>query len=266
MTLLPEERQQVILDELNRHGKIQVMSMAKNLAVTPETIRRDLDHLEQQRLLKRVYGGAIPYHLAKREPHFEKKQAIQQTAKTKIGQIAAELLSDGDTIALDVGTTTLELARAIKGLNQLTIVTNSLPAASLLNELLEANQFNGQVIMLGGLTHPAQKSVAGAFTCELLSRFHFDKAFISCGGITADGFTDYDMEETLCSTMMIQRAEQVYVLGDTSKIGQTQFFRICGWQDVSAVVCDQPMPEEWLSSGIQTTWISEHLGRRDFTC
>ncbi|USG64228.1 DeoR/GlpR family DNA-binding transcription regulator [Brevibacillus ruminantium] len=255
MTLLPEERKQVIMDELLRNGKIQVINLAKQLVVTPETIRRDLDDLEQQRLLKRVYGGAIPYSYAKREPHFEKKQAIQQEAKALIGGIAARLLCDGDTIVLDVGTTTLEMARAIKGISQLTIVTNSLPAASLLNDLLEAKVFDGQVIMLGGVTHPAQKSVAGTFTCEQLSRFRFDKAFLSCGGIALDGFTDYDMEETLCSAMMAKRAEQVYMLADETKLGQTQFFRICGWEEVTAVICDQPMPDEWRTSSLSINWM-----------
>ncbi|WP_019121408.1 DeoR/GlpR family DNA-binding transcription regulator [Brevibacillus massiliensis] len=256
MTLLPEERKQHILEQLQRHGKIQVAELARCLTVTPETIRRDLDDLEKQKLLQRVHGGAISYVHAKLEPHFKKKQGIKREAKISVGRKAASLVQDGDTIALDVGTTTLELARALKGVIRLTVVTNSLPAATVLNELLEAKVFDGRVIVLGGVTNPRQKSITGALTCELLSRFRFDKAFISCGGITPDGISDYDMEEALCSAQMVQRSERVYVLADGTKLAETQLYRICRPEDVTAIICDQQMPDHWRSTGRFTDWIT----------
>ncbi|MCU6339677.1 DeoR/GlpR family DNA-binding transcription regulator, partial [Enterobacter quasiroggenkampii] len=132
MMLLPEERRQHILEQLNRHGKIQVASLASVLTVTPETIRRDLDELEAKQMLKRVYGGAVAYSHVKTEPHFDKKRSIEQSAKKAIGESAAALIQDGDTIVVDVGTTTVELVRAIRGVVGVTIVTNSIPAAELL--------------------------------------------------------------------------------------------------------------------------------------
>ncbi|MCE5173234.1 DeoR/GlpR family DNA-binding transcription regulator [Paenibacillus profundus] len=256
MMLLPDERRQHILEQLQRYGKIQVASLATALTVTQETIRRDLDELEAKQMLKRVYGGAVAYSHVKMEPRFEKKSTIEHTAKTAIGEAAATLIKDGDTIVIDVGTTTVELARAIRGVVRVTIVTNSIPAAELLNERLEAKWFDGKVIMLGGVTHPEQKSIAGALTCELLTRFHFDKAFISCGGMTSSGISDYDMEESICSNLMIQQSDQAYVLGDRSKLGETQFFRICELDKVSAVICNAPMPEDWARSGVNVEWIT----------
>ncbi|KJB88087.1 transcriptional regulator [Paenibacillus sp. E194] len=256
MMLLPEERRQHILEQLNRHGKIQVASLASVLTVTPETIRRDLDELEAKQMLKRVYGGAVAYSHVKIEPHFDKKRSIEQSAKKAIGEAAAALIQDGDTIVVDVGTTTVELIRAIRGVVGVTIVTNSIPAAELLVERLEAKRFDGKVIVLGGVTHPEQKSIAGALTCELLTRFHFNKAFISCAGMTPAGISDYDMEESICSTLMIEQSEQVYVLGDCTKLGETQLCRICDMSKVTAIICDAPMPDKWKRSGLQVGWIT----------
>ncbi|WII38437.1 DeoR/GlpR family DNA-binding transcription regulator [Paenibacillus thiaminolyticus] len=260
MMLLPEERRQYILEQMHRHGKIQVTALAAALAVTPETIRRDLDELEAKHMLKRVYGGAVAYSHEKREPHFDSKRSMEHAAKQAIGEAAAALIQDGDTIAIDVGTTTAELARAIRGVVGITIVTNSLPAAEVLMERLEAGLFAGKVILLGGVTHPEQKSIAGALTCELLTRFHFDKAFISCGGMTRTAITDYDMEESICSTTMIQQSDDVYVLGDHTKLGVTQLYRICGMEQVNAVICSAPMPEEWARSGADLGWIKAERG------
>ncbi|MCY9513472.1 DeoR/GlpR family DNA-binding transcription regulator [Paenibacillus apiarius] len=256
MMLLPDERRQYILEQLQRYGKIQVASLASALTVTQETIRRDLDELEAKQMLKRVYGGAVAYSHVNQEPRFEKKSGIEHVAKQAIGEAAAALIQDGDTIVIDVGTTAVELARAIRGVVRVTIVTNSIPAAELLNERLEAKWFDGKVIMLGGVTHPEQKSIAGALTCELLARFRFDKAFISCGGITPAGISDYDMEESLCSALMIQQAKQVYVLGDRSKLGGTPFFRICDLDKVTAVICNAPLPGDWARSGVNVGWIT----------
>ncbi|MBG9737619.1 DeoR/GlpR family DNA-binding transcription regulator [Paenibacillus alvei] len=256
MTLLPEERRQHILQQLQRHGKIQVASLASSLEVTPETIRRDLDELETKQMLKRVYGGAIAFSHMRIEPRFGKKSSMEQAAKRVIGEAAAALIQDGDTIVIDVGTTMIELVRAIRGVVGVTVVTNSIPAAELLMERLEAKLFEGKVIMLGGVAHPEQKSIAGAMTCELLTRFHFDKAFISCAGITPAGISDYDMEESFCSTLMIQQSKHVYVLGDHTKLGVNQLCRICDLNQATAVICDHPMPNNWRRDNVNIEWIA----------
>ncbi|MDG0872277.1 hypothetical protein L5D93_07080 [Paenibacillus thiaminolyticus] len=100
----------------------------------------------------------------------------------------------------------------------------------------------------------------GALTCELLTRFHFDKAFISCDGMTRTAISDYDMEESICSTTMIRQSDEVYVLGYHTKLDLTQLYRICGMEQVNAIICSAPMPEERARSGADLGWIKAERG------
>lgn len=258
MNLLSTERQQAILEQLDNEEKIFVAILAKNLGVTPETIRRDLDILEKEKKLKRVHGGAVKYHQTNNEPHFEKKMNLRYDAKAAIGKKAAEFIHDGDTIMIDVGTTSIHLAYSLVGVQRVTIVTNSLAAAEVLNNRLENKEFEGKVIVLGGMTNPTQKSIVGALTCKMLEDFRFDKVFLSCGGITLDNVSDYDLEESTVSSVMIERANQVFLLADSSKIGNESFYRICSLSDADYIICDQDMPSTWKQQKLETMlqWIT----------
>ncbi len=245
MNILLNERHEYILDQLKNQKKILVANLASNLNVTPETIRRDLDMLEKEKKLQRVHGGAVKYHQLKSEPHFLKKMNLRSIEKEKIGKKAAEFIQDGDTIMMDVGTTTIHLARAISNVQGVTIVTNSLAAAEILNHRLENKEFEGKIIVLGGVTIPEQKSIVGSLTCKMLESFRFDKVFISCGGVTVDQISDYDFEECLVSEAMVERANQVFLLSDSSKIDHQSFYKICPLTLVDYVICDQEMPNNW---------------------
>lgn len=246
MTFLSEERQNIIVDLINEQGKVLATELAAFFAVTPETIRRDLHRLEQKRKLKRVHGGAIGiFSSIESEPHFEHKRNIMLHAKTAIGKKAAGMIDDGDTIVIDVGTTTLQLAKEIQGVRNVTIVTNSIAAANVLNDRLEKKLFEGKVIVLGGILNPDQKSLSGSITCRMLEDFCFDKAFISCGGIMQPDISDYDMEESLASSIMIKQAEKAYLLVDSSKAGRRSFCRICDISQIDCVISDCGMPSGW---------------------
>jgi DeoR family fructose operon transcriptional repressor len=241
MSLLAQERQNMILQLLDEKGKVYGTDLATHFHVTPETIRRDLFMLEQDNKLRRVHGGAIK----KSEPRFEQKQNMMYEEKSAIGKKAASFIEDGDIIVIDVGTTTLHLAKNIKGIKNLTIVTNSIAAANELNGLLENNHFEGKVIVLGGSLNPYQKSLSGTLTSRLLSEFRFDKAFISCGGINLPEISDFDMEESIASSMMIKHANRVFLLADSSKVDNQSFFRICDISDIHYVISDNYMPKKW---------------------
>ncbi|CAM2916394.1 DeoR/GlpR family DNA-binding transcription regulator [Paenibacillus sediminis] len=257
MSVLSTERQEYILEQLEKEDRILVANLAKSLGVTPETIRRDLDILEKEKKLKRVHGGAVKYHQTNNEPHFEKKMNLNYDAKVAIGNKAAEYIQDGDTVMIDVGTTNIHLANAIRAVRGVTIVTNSLAAAEVLNNRLENKEFEGKVIVLGGVTNPAQKSIVGALTCKMLKDFRFDKVFLSCGGVTAEGVTDYDLEESNVSTAMIERANQVFLMADSSKLGYESFYRICSISTIDYMICDQDMPSKWREQQLDTMlqWI-----------
>lgn len=147
-----------IVKQLEVHDKVLVMDLANVLNVTPETIRRDLAELEMNEQLTRIHGGAVPFIPTQREMIYEKKMSLYLEEKKRIAKRAAELIQHGDTIALDLGTTTVHIADMIEDVQSLTVVTNSLSAAIRFNLALEERRISGQVIMLPGITNPYQAS------------------------------------------------------------------------------------------------------------
>ncbi|MGG2094014.1 DeoR/GlpR family DNA-binding transcription regulator [Bacillus sp. S13(2024)] len=264
MNLSLLERHQCILDQLEREKKIIVASLAKSLGVTPETIRRDLDILEKEKKLKRVHGGAVNYHQTNNEPHFNQKMNVFYDLKQEIGKKAAQFIQDGDTVMIDIGTTTIHLAHFIQDVQRVTIVTNSLAVADILNQRLEEKCFDGKVIILGGVLNPEQKSITGALTCKILQEFQFDKVFLSCGGITQTDVSDYDLEEAIVSAAAVKQASQIFVLADSSKVATKSFYRICPLAAVDYIICDQDMPQTWKKNQLDTMlqWIIAEGGER----
>lgn len=255
---MAQERKEYILKLLMRDGKVKVLPLAEQLEVSSETIRRDLDVLESEGRLRRVYGGAILSTYVNGEPPFQQRAQLHEEEKKAIGTRAAELIEDGDVIALDVGTTMLELARAIQGKRNLTILSNSLPIASCLSEALNNNRFTGKVILLGGEVNPAQQSMTGPICEQVLRQFHLDKAFLSIGGISLQrGITDYDLNEAYISKLLANAAKDVIVLADQSKIGVQAFAHILPLEQVDCVVSNYPYPEEWKAqiSKLDLHWI-----------
>lgn len=263
MSLLAEERKRIILEELNRDGKVKVVSLAERFLVSEETIRRDLDALERSGKLKRVYGGAVRKSYQEGEPPYQLRQSLNREAKWAIGRRAAGCLQDGDTVIIDTGTTVMELARAIQGLQRLTIITNSLPVAAVLTESLNQQLFSGNVILLGGEVNPEQQSVSGPLCIRMLERFHVDKAFISVGGISlAYGISDYDLNESIMSQVMIAAAKEVIVLCDQSKIGVKAFYQIAPIAAVDVVISELAAPGSWENelNGKGISWITAEMG------
>ncbi|WP_338042316.1 DeoR/GlpR family DNA-binding transcription regulator [Paenibacillus alba] len=246
LSLLAQERKDLILQTLYREGKVKVLPMAEQLGVSSETIRRDLDVLEVEGKLHRVYGGAVRSGYEHGEPSFQQRTELYADAKQRIGIRAAELIEDGDTIALDVGTTMMELARSIQGKKNITILTNSLPIASYLSEALNNNRFTGKVFMLGGQLNPEQQSITGPLCEQMMGQFYLNKAYLSIGGLSlTSGVTDYDLNETFISKLFAKSAREVIVLADQSKIGVQAFTQIIPLEDVDIVVSDQEHPRDW---------------------
>jgi DeoR/GlpR family transcriptional regulator of sugar metabolism len=239
------ERQKLIIRELEIKNKISVIDLALKLKVTPETIRKDLSTLETKKKLRRIHGGAIQYFGLIKEPHFNKKVGISHNQKKLIGEAAATFIMDGETVVLDVGSTTLHIASSIKNVQNVTIVTNSLAAAEILNNRLENRLFDGKVIVLGGTTNPLQRSISGSLTNMMLENFYFDKAFISCGGINKDGICDFNIDEAAASSIMIKKASQVFVVADSSKMNQRALFHIGSFSSIDYVITDSEMPNDW---------------------
>ncbi|AUS85825.1 DeoR/GlpR transcriptional regulator [Lysinibacillus sp. YS11] len=245
MTYAKLERFEFILKQLDSEGKIIVANIADALQVAPETIRRDFDELEQQHLLSRVHGGAIKYTNVRNEPVFLRKLQMHKDAKRQIARIAAKRICDGDTIAVDTGTTTVHIADFLLAVEDITVVTNSIAAAIQFNLAIEERRMTGKVILLGGTANPKQSSVAGAMTLEMLDNMNFDKAFLSCGGMSEGIVYDYDLDESLISKKMLKHSKVSYLLADVSKINGKSFFQICHLDECTEILCESTCPLEW---------------------
>ncbi|WP_256758578.1 DeoR/GlpR family DNA-binding transcription regulator [Cohnella sp. WQ 127256] len=246
MSISSEQRKRVIDERLKLEGQVKVSDLSLRCAVSEETIRRDLVSLEKEGHLKRVYGGAVLAKPANYEPPYLLRQQVNSEQKALIGSRAAELISSGDTIVIDVGTTTLELAKAISGKERLTVLTNSIAVAYHLMESLNEGRFSGKIIVIGGQLNPEQQSLSGALGEEVMAQFRVDKAFISVGGLSMKrGISDYDLNETILSRKMIEAADQTIVLADESKLDKEAFTEITPIHSVNTIICNVSPPKEW---------------------
>ncbi|GGH16145.1 DeoR/GlpR family DNA-binding transcription regulator [Paenibacillus segetis] len=244
MSLTYEERRQTILAQLDMDGKVQVHALAELFNVSTETIRRDLDRLEKEEKLRKVYGGAVRVRSEMIEPVFLKRSQMQRNEKQAIGRLAASLIEDGETVMLDNGTTTLEIMRQLKDRADVTVITNSVV---ILNCALE--EFQGKVIFAGGEVNLSYQAATGIIAHSMLDQFKVNKAFISAGGVSlSDGITEYNLEEALLSRKMMQRAEESILVVDHSKFGVTTFAQIAPIEQISMIVTDPGCSQEWIDA------------------
>ena len=241
MNKLKEMRFIEIEKMIASNKNVYVTDLAKYFHVTPETIRRDLGELEKKKRVSRFHGGATFYKKIEKEPMFNQKLNTNKMDKKNIAKEAVRRIQNGDIIAVDVGSTTIHLASYISG-EDLTIITNSLAAADAFSLALERKQFTGQVLLLGGKLNPTQRSVSGAMTLRWLENFHFNKSFISCGGLVEAGIYDYDLDECLVSQKMIENSKESILLVDDSKIMDTSLVKICHVEQVHEIISNGSCP------------------------
>jgi DeoR/GlpR family transcriptional regulator of sugar metabolism len=241
MSVSFEERKSTILAELNKEEKVYVRELASQLQVSDETIRRDLDRLEKEGILKKMYGGAIKTKTQIRELPFDEKTTIHKKEKQSICKAAANLVEDGDVIMIGNGTTPLEIVPHLANKTNVTLITHSIPVM-----LLAIEYFKGRVIFTGGEFRRSQKYTSGPLSERMLEMLKANKAFISAGGISlTNGITDYDISGSSVSRKMIERSDEVIVLGDHTKFGQTTFAQMCTLSEISMIITDKECPQEW---------------------
>jgi len=235
-----EERQQHILDRARAAGRVDVNSLAETLDVTPETVRRDLTILERHGVLRRVHGGAIPVERLGFEPGVETRTERYVAEKERIAKAALPHLPDEGTILLDAGTTTLRLAELIPRDHELTIVTNSLPIATMV-----AQHPGLSLYLLGGRVRGRTLAAVGAWVTDALSDVFVDVAFIGTNGLSVErGLTTPDQSEAAAKRAMITAARRSVVLTDHTKIGVDHFSRFADLSDIAAVITDNGLDPE----------------------
>jgi DeoR/GlpR family transcriptional regulator of sugar metabolism len=249
--MLAQERRQRIFKDIEASGIASVRDLALRFDVSSITIIRDLQELEQEGLIRRVHGGAISVRGASYEPPFSAREAQLSPEKQRIASKASELITDGDSIILDVGTTTLELARALKGKRNLTVLVTNLRAA-----LELASQPAIQVIVIGGKLRASELSMVGHLAEQTLRTFQVDKAFIGVGGITLKhGLTEYNFDEAGTKRVMFERARQKIVLADHTKFGKVMLTQVAPLSAADLIITgseiDESAQREMEEAGIQ---------------
>ncbi len=235
-------RRAEILEELDSKGQVIVSELSKMFNISEVTIRNDLAHLEKQNMLIRARGGAIKvklYHIGGDSPFSEKQKEFFKE-KQKIGKAAVKLIEDGDTIVLDSGTTTTEVAKNLSHFKDLSIITNALNIAGL---LCENEDFN--VFMPGGFLRKKSLSLVGGLAEESFHKFFCDKLFLGVDGFaTSHGLSTPNVEEAHMNEVMIEIAKKVIVVTDSRKFLRRRFAFIAPIARVDVVVTDAGISED----------------------
>jgi DeoR/GlpR family transcriptional regulator of sugar metabolism len=235
-------RQESILGFLESEGRVSVAELAQTLQVSEVTVRKDLQDLEELSFLKRVHGGAVTAHRVKYNLSLTDKVGRQASEKALMAAAAVKLISDGDSIILDAGTSTLALARLLPGRRQgLTIITNSLPV---IVELGPVADF--EVIALGGTIRPHSLALIGPLTVASVSRLHADLVFMSATGIDLGrGISTANIVESETKAAMMRAGTERVVLADHTKLGIVSLAPFATWGEIDCLVTNRPLPSEF---------------------
>lgn len=233
------ERQAQILDRAMADGRVDVATLAKNLDVTTETIRRDLDQLQDQRLVRRVHGGAIPWESWRFEPRLSVRDSHNPEQKRRIARRALEELPTDGTILIDSGSTAAQVAGLLPRDRSLRVVTNSIPVVNAL-----ANYESVEVIVIGGLLKTDTMAMVDSGGVAELAGINVDLLFTSSDGFSVDrGFTTPYRDEVAIKQAMMASARRSLMLVDHEKLGKDFLHQISEISEVDAIVTGTEMPE-----------------------
>lgn len=231
-----EARRQLIVERLALDGFVSVADLGAETAVSDVTLRADLDALARTGVLRRVHGGALPSTGSVREASVETTAEVAAATKARIGRAAAGLVSDGDSILLDVGSTTLAVARALvarSDLTDLVVITNGLSIALALEPAIP--RFT--VVLTGGTLRPLQHSLVNPMVSSGLAGIHVDLALIGCTGIDDDGrITNVNLPEAEVKREMIAASSRRVLVADTSKLGRRDLGLVAGLEEFATWV------------------------------
>lgn len=244
--MLVEERRIRLLELVRTRGFAALPDLADALQVSESTVRRDLDYLEESGTAKRTHGGVFYTGASPKLPHFDERQPAQWDKKRMIAAKAAELIDDGDTVLLDGGTTTYEVARWLVG-RPLQVVTNSLPVANLF-----ASSSDTDLVLLGGYVYPRTGVSLGPYANDMLQRLNVRKTVLSVAGINDRGFFNSNLLLVETERAMMQAAEEVIVVADSTKFGHQSLAHLCPWNEVNHLVVDHEITADWRSKVIAT--------------
>jgi len=238
--LMAEERRTQILQIVRTSGRAKVNELTHLFNTSAVTIRNDLNELHQRGLVVRSHGGAMLSDGILREPPVLERLKEHSDEKQRIGARAAALINDGETIILDSGTTTLEIARHLKKKQGLHVITNGVNIAV---ELLDARDV--QTFIIGGTVRGESASISGRFSEEMFDQFSADKLFLSGAGCDLEfGISGANLEETMVNRAMLRISREIILVADASKFSKRSMTRIAPFSEIDTVISDTGLSEE----------------------
>lgn len=238
--MLNLERRTKILELIEKNGQVAVTELSRRFKTSEVTIRNDLKDLHQRGLLQRAHGGAIKVATVRGDPSLQIKAELHADEKRRIGAAAAALINDGESIILDSGTTTQQIARQIKNKKDLKVITNGLNVAM---ELFGAADI--QLILLGGMVRQNSLSAVGHFAEAMLKELSADKLFLAIDACDLEfGLSTPNLEESQVNQAMVGIAKEKFLVADSSKFGKRSLSRIVPLEAMDSVITDKALPAE----------------------
>ena len=240
--MLAITRQKTILELIKERHSVNVTDLAENFCVTNETIRRDLKALEEDGELTRTHGGAYITEGVCNNIDVSMRAVIRKQEKERLAKKCVDLIATGDSIFLDSSTTEWFIARQVID-KHITVLTHSLKIADILSESKTVN-----LIVVGGNYVSKSMSFSGNLTEQSLKSYFVDKAFISCRTVSmTNGVTDSNEDSSVPRQIMLRRCKSAYLVVDHTKLDGISFLQICDVADLTAIICDEKLPQNWLS-------------------
>ncbi len=246
------QRRLQISELVRQHGSVQVASLARRFGVSMQTVRKDLRYLAERGVIARAYRGAIDRSVVgtgagvPAEPHYEAKRTSHLDEKRRIGQRAAALVKAGDTIAIDSGTTAIQLAESLPNI-EVTVVTNDFGVLGAL-----APKTNINIVMLGGELRRKNMAFYGGLTVEALDALHVDMLFLGVDGLDLErGITTHYEPEAMLNRKMVEAARVVVAITDSSKFGKICLHRIVPVGDLNVLITDRGAPDDIVQAAEQ---------------
>lgn len=235
--MIAEERRQKLADIVRQRGFVPMPELVDQMGVSESTVRRDLDFLHEAGLVRRTHGGAVASGGGNSLSAFDERSLDRADEKNRIGRAMASLISDGETVLLDGGTTTLEVARHLAG-RSLQVVTNSLPIAQLF-----ASSRDVDLVLIGGYVYPKTGVALGVLAQEAMRHLHVDRTVLSVSGLTERGLFNENVLLVETERAMLACAAETNVVADHTKFGRTALTFLADWTKVHRVVVDDGISE-----------------------
>ncbi len=240
--MLAIERRNAIISKLNMDGKVIVTDLAQEFGVTEETIRRDLEKLDNEGIAKKTYGGAV----ANKSLNIDLPSAVRKRANVELKQRIAEkialMINDGDYVMADASSTAMFVIKCIKHKKNITLITNSI---EILYELSDHNDWN--ILSTGGSLKPGALALVGSTAEKMIRDFHVDIAICSCKGIDINaGVTDSNEKDSQMKQAIFSAAGKKVLAIDSTKFDRIAFTKVCDISDVDVIVTDSRPSDRWV--------------------